>query len=516
MQILQSYLSGEWQEGKGEGQKIYHAINGEVVSLVNAQGLDFSSAIAYAKDNGKSLRELTFHERAQMIKAIATHLQTNKEKFYQISYQTGATSKDSFIDIEGGIGTMFALSSIAKKNLPNLRYDIEDEPIFLSKEGNFAGQHILTPKEGVAVHINSFNFPCWGMLEKIACNLLAGVPAIVKPASSSAYLTQAIVRSIVEANILPVGALQLICGSVGDTFEHLDFNDMVTFTGSQNTANIIRSNKNLLQNAVPVNVEADSLNCCILGSDVKESDMEFELFIKEVARELSIKAGQRCTCIRRVLVPTNMQDVVIEKLSAQLAKRVIGDPANEAVTVGALIDQSQVADVRAQVEALKQDAKIVYESTKDFTSENPEKGCFFPITLLRSTNPSLESSVHNVEAFGPVSTVVGYSDLDNAVQIIKAGKGSLVSSVFSNNLDELRQWAVSSASCLGRFLMVNRDNGKESTGHGTPMPALIHGGPGRAGGGEELGGIRGVRHYMQRTALQGSPAMLSHISATQE
>ena len=512
---IQSYICGEWCSGQESGTKVFNAVNGDLIGEVSSSGVDFNQALRHARERGgQALRKMSFHERANMLKALARYLLDKKESFYAISAWTGATRADSWIDIEGGIGTLFAYSGMVRRELPNERFLVEGDIESLSKQGGFIGRHLLVPKEGVSVHINAFNFPCWGMLEKIAPSLAAGMPVIVKPATVSSYLTAAMVRAIIASDLLPEGALQLICGSTGDLLGRLHEQDVVTFTGSAMTGQKLKTHQNVIANAIPFNMEADSLNCCILGNTVKPGQAEFDLFIQEVAREMTVKAGQKCTAIRRAIVPANKKDAVIAALSARLDKAILGDPAVEQVRMGPLIGKQQQQDVWDNVGHLLASCEIVHGGERDFAvaAGDKEKGAFFPATLLYCDKPLAAPEPHAVEAFGPVSTIMPYADIDEAIAIARLGKGSLVGSVFTSDNEEARRLILGTAAYHGRMLVINKDCATESTGHGAPMPGLVHGGPGRAGGGEELGGIRSVKHYMQRTALQGSPTTLTAIT----
>ena len=512
---LPSYVTGEWVEGSDAGREIFDAVRGEPLCNVTSEGIDFAATVRHARDvGGAALRAMTFHDRAAALKAMAKDLMARKEDFYEISAKTGATRSDGWVDIEGGIGTVFSYASMVTREFPNDTVMVEGPMERLSAKGSFAGRHILTSKPGVAVHINAFNFPCWGMLEKIAPSLAAGMPVIVKPATPTAYLTEAMVRAIIEAGHLPEGAIQLICGSVGDLLEHLDEQDVVTFTGSAVTGRKLRSHPNIVNNSIPFTMEADSLNCCILGESVQQEDEEFGLFIKEVANEITVKAGQKCTAIRRVIVPTDKLDAVSAALAARLDKTVVGDPALKQVRMGPLVGADQANDVRANVEQLSSECQIVYGGDAALTLEGADNsgGAFFPPTVLRCDDPHNKVLVHEVEAFGPVTTLMPYSGIDDAVAIAALGKGSLAGSLFTYDDEEARSIILGAAAWHGRMLVINRDCAGESTGHGSPLAQLVHGGPGRAGGGEELGGLRAIKHYMQRTALQASPTTLMAIT----
>jgi len=512
---VQSFVCGEWVSGAGQGVELRNAVNGDPIGRAGSEGVDFARVLEFARGTGgPALRKMTFHERAAMLKAMAQHLIARKEDFYAVSAWTGATRADGWVDIEGGIGTVFSYASIARREFANETFLVEGPAERLSAKGGFIGRHILVPKEGASVHINAFNFPCWGMLEKIAPSLLAGVPVVVKPATVSCYLTEAMVREIIASGILPPGALQLICGSVGDLFDHLNEQDCVTFTGSASTGRRLKTHSAIVANSVPFNMEADSLNCCILGQGVDPGDPEFELFVKEVAREMTVKAGQKCTAIRRVIVPAARVEAVVEALKKRLATVKVGDPSVEGVRMGPLVGTEQREDVWRMVEALNAGAEIVYGGQRDFEvlGEGTDRGAFFPTTLLCCDAPLERSEPHDIEAFGPVSTVMPYRDGEEAIDIAKRGRGSLAGSLFTADDAEAARVILGTAAYHGRMLVINRDCAGESTGHGSPLAALVHGGPGRAGGGEELGGVRAVKHYMQRTAIQGSPTTLTAIT----
>ncbi len=511
---LGNYINGRWVEGDGDGQLLYNAVTGETIAAASTAGLDFARILDYGRKVGSpALRKMTFHARGNMLKTLALHLRNQLDRFYAISYKTGATRADSWVDIEGGIGNLFANASLRKK-FPDEVFCVDGESHNLSKQNSFMGTHILVPKEGVVVHINAFNFPVWGMLEKIAVNLLAGMPCVVKPATVTSYLTEAVVREIIASKILPEGALQLICGSAGDILNHVQSQDVVSFTGSAATGLLLKSTPRLLQENVPFNMEADSLNCIVLGEDVAPGSADWEVFVKEVRKEMTLKAGQRCTGIRRIFVPANRMEAMWKSIATALDQTVIGNPLNEKVRMGSLAGESQRREVRAQVEKLMTSSQIVYGSLDhvQLIDADATKGAFISPILLMNEKPFDCKEAHEVEAFGPVSTIMPYQDLDEAIALSKLGKGSLVSTIVSANAKTARQYVVGAASHHGRILVLNSECAKESTGHGSPLPLLVHGGPGRAGGGEEMGGIRGVKHYLQRTALQGSPTMLTAIT----
>ena len=511
-----SFLSGFWVEGQGEGTQIYNAVTGAPISRVSSAGLDFAAALDYGRNTGgPALRVMTIHERANALKAMAKHLMAKKEDFYTVSAMTGATRSDSWVDIEGGISTVFSYSGIARREFANETFIVEGPAEKLSADDSFTGRHILTAKRGVAVHINAYNFPCWGMLEKIAPSLIGGMPVIVKPASASAYLTEAMVKEMIASQAFPDGAIQLICGSAGDLLDHVNEQDVVTFTGSAATGQQLRSHPNLVAKSVPFTMEADSLNCSILGRSVGEDDPEFALFIKEVCKEVTVKAGQKCTAIRRVLVPAEKLDAVRQALISRLNKTTVGDPAEEGVRMGPLVSQSQRDDVAANVALLAEHCEIIFggdTDTLELQGDTVDRAAFYPPTVLLCPNPKTTEAPHNIEAFGPVTTLMPYDSLEDAIEIAALGKGSLVASVVTYDDQEASDLVLGAAAYHGRILVLNRDCAKASTGHGSPLAPLVHGGPGRAGGGEELGGSRAIKHYMQRTAIQGSPSTLMAIT----
>jgi len=514
MKKLENFVEGNWIQGDGEGQLLYNAVTGEPISSAATQGLDFKAMIDYAHTVGNpNLRKLTFHERGRMLRAVAMHLRNHLDKFYALSYKTGATKADSWIDIEGGIGNLFSYASLRKK-FPDESFAVDGEGINLSKNNTFMAHHILVPKEGVAIHINAFNFPVWGMLEKVAVNWLAGVPAIVKPATVTSYLTEAVVKEIIASNILPKGALQLICGNVGDLLDHVTAQDVITFTGSKSTALKLKKHDRILNESVPFNMEADSLNCIVLGDDVHPNDAEWDIFIKEIRKEMTVKAGQKCTAIRRIFVPENKMEDVWKSLQKSLSQTVIGNPLNDKVRMGSLVGQSQRNEVKQQVQKLLASSQIIYGSldSVEVMDADANKGAFLSPLLLLNEKPFTSNAVHEVEAFGPVSTIMPYKNMEEAVALSKMGKGSLCSSIVTANDKVAKQYVLGAATHHGRILVLNKDCAKESTGHGSPLPMLVHGGPGRAGGGEEMGGVRGVQHYMQRVAVQGSPTSITNIT----
>lgn len=510
---LGNYAEGKWHYADAQGQILLHASTGEALYEASSAGLDFDAMMKYARSTSNKLRSMTFYERGNMLKALATHLLSKKDKFYTISYQTGATKVDSWIDIEGGIGNLFSYASL-RRQFPDTPYCLEGQTVNLSRKGTFIGHHLLTPKEGVAIHINAFNFPVWGMLEKIAVNLLAGVPAIVKPATITCFLTEAVVQEIIASKILPEGSLQLICGSANGILDYVEESDVITFTGSAYTGNKLRNHERVLAKNVSFNLEADSLNCSVLGEDVKPDMPEFEIFIKEVAKEITVKAGQKCTAIRRVMVPEAQIEHVQKALETYLSKIVIGNPENEKVRMGPLAGLDQRKDVLEAVGKLMDENELFYGKKDDYEiiDGDKEKGAFLSPLLFLNTKPHENLACHNVEAFGPVSTIMPYKDLDDAIQLAKLGRGSLVGSMITADNNIGKEFLLGCASSHGRILILNSECAKESTGHGSPMPMLTHGGPGRAGGGEEMGGLRGVLHYMDRTSIQGSPNFITALS----
>ena len=509
-----NYILGKWEEGNGVEIEHHHAINGKLISTCSSDGIDYKQVLNYARNTGgPALRKMTFQERGRILKALALHLIANKKKFYALSAATGATKIDSWIDIEGGIGNLFANASL-RRQFPDLPYYVDGVAAPLSKEGTFIGHHIMVPKKGVAIHINAFNFPIWGMLEKIAVNLMAGVPAVVKPSEFTSYLTEFMVQEIINTKILPEGSLQLVSGLGRGILEHVTNQDIVTFTGSAETGKKLKALPNIIEESVPFNLEADSLNACVLGKDVKTDSAEFDLFVKEVHKEITVKTGQKCTAVRRILVHESMIDEVQKALESRLNKTLIGDPAVEGVRMGALATKLQVERVRKNVELLMESQEMVYGSLNDFKTvgADKDKGAFFSPILFRNDQPFKKTAVHEIEAFGPVSTLIPYKTTEEAVEIVEMGKGSLVTSIVTNNDQLAKEFIVEAAHMNGRMLVLNSRCAKESTGHGSPMPLLTHGGPGRAGGGEEMGGKRGVLHYLQRTAIQGHPQTITAIT----
>lgn len=514
MTRFQNYIQGQWVDGMDTETVLYHAITGEIIGEVSSKGLDFADVLAYGRTTGGSvLRKMTFQERGRMLKALALFLMERKEKYYQVSAWSGATRVDSWIDIEGGIGNLFANASL-RRQFPDSPFYVDGVSAPLSKNGTFIGHHIMVPKEGVAIHINAFNFPIWGMLEKIAVNLMAGVPAVVKPSEYTCYLTEVMVRDIIDSKILPEGSLQLICGLGRGLIDHVETQDVVTFTGSAATGKMLKAHPRIAAESVAFNLEADSLNATILGQKAVPGTEEFDLFIKETVKEITIKAGQKCTAVRRIIVPENLLDEVQQAISSRLSTTKMGDPSIEGVRMGALASQLQVERVRANVELLQQSQEIVYGSLDEFEviGADKKKGAFFSPILFRNTNPFIQTACHEIEAFGPVSTIMPYKTIEDAIDLAKMGKGSLVSSIVTPDNQEAIDYVMGAASLHGRILVLNKECAKESTGHGSPMPLLTHGGPGRAGGGEEMGGKRGVLHYLQRTAIQGHPSTITAIT----
>jgi len=512
---LKNYALGKWVEGAGSLADMPSAVTGKIVARGGSGGLDFAAMAAFARETGgANLRKLTFHQRAAVVKALATAIMEEKEALYALNLHTGATRKDGWIDIEGGAGTLFSMASKAKRELPDDVILVDGAVEQISREGSFLAQHVYTPLKGVALHINAFNFPVWGMLEKLSVSLIAGVPAIVKPATSTAYLAEAAFRVLIETGTVPEGALQFIAGSTGDLFDHLTGQDVVSFTGSASTAAKLKSHPVVIRESVRFISEQDSLNAAMLGPDAGVDGPEFALFVKEVAREMTVKAGQKCTAIRRALVPAAMIDAAQKAIGGELAKTTIGDPAREDVRMGALVSLSQREDVRAKVAALKSEARVVFGDAGDaeLIGASAVTGAFAAPMLLRCDDPWTATAVHSVEAFGPVATLMPYKSLDDAISLCNKGGGSLVMSLFTHDPEIAREVVIGAGCFHGRVIVIDRDCAKESTGHGSPLPVLVHGGPGRAGGGEELGGMRSVRHYMQRTAIQGSPATLAAIT----
>ncbi len=511
---VKNYVIGQWTAGTGSETTLYNALTGDVIGETSSAGLDYNQILTYGREvGGKALRKMTFQERGRMLKALALFLMDKKESYYALSALTGATRVDSWIDIEGGIGNVFANASL-RKQFPDLPYYVDGTAAPLSKNGTFIGHHIMVPKQGVAVHINAFNFPIWGMLEKIAVNLMAGVPCVVKPSEFTCFVTELMVKDIIDSKLLPEGSLQLVCGLGRGILDFVDSEDVVTFTGSAHTGKVLKSLPQFSERSIPFNLEADSLNATVLGKHAIPGTIEFDLFIKETTKEITIKAGQKCTAVRRIIVPENLVEEVSKQISARLATTKVGDPSLEGVRMGSLATQTQVDRVRQNVLELAKSQEIVYGNVDhvDVVGNNCANGAFFSPILFVNNDPFNKTDVHNIEAFGPVSTIMPYKDIDEAIELARMGKGSLVSSIVTPDNQEATDYVVGAASMHGRILVLNKDCAKESTGHGSPMPLLTHGGPGRAGGGEEMGGKRGVLHYMQRTAIQGHPTTITHIT----
>lgn len=510
---VNSYVAGRWVPPGPAARGIDHAVTGLPFARADGGAVDPAMMLTHARNvGGPALRAMSFHDRARMLKALALYLNDRRNVLYDLSFATGATQKDHLFDIDGGIGTLFVYASKGRREMPDdtVLRDGGLEP--LGRSGCFAGQHVFVPMQGAAMHINAFNFPVWGMLEKIACNLLAGMPAIVKPATVTCYVTEACVRLMLDSGALPDGALQLVAGDLGDLFDHLTPQDAVTFTGSATTAQILRAHPVIAKGTVRFTAEQDSLNACVLGPDITPSMQEFDLFVREVAREMTVKAGQKCTAVRRVIVPAPLQDAVAQALSARLAKVVVGDPQGQGVTMGALVSNGQKADVLEKAAMIGAEARLVHGGQDGFTPQGPDGGAFVAPQLFLCADPDAAEAVHEVEAFGPVSTIMPYRDVFHASALANRGQGSLVASVFTRDGDVARRMVAEAGPWHGRLYFMNTDAADEATGHGAPMPHMTHGGPGRAGGGEELGGIRGVTHYMQRVAVQGSPDILSAVT----
>ncbi len=514
VQDIRSFAAGQWVEVGNSAREIRSAITGEIIARAGNSSLDVDSMLDHARTvGGANLRAMTFHERAKMIKAVALHLGNHKQALYDISFATGATQKDHLIDIDGGIGTMFVFASKGRREMPDAHVYLDGEIEQLSRNGTFLGQHICTSLQGVGVHINAFNFPVWGMLEKLAPTWLAGVPAIVKPATSSCYVTELCVKLMLESGLLPEGSLQLVSGGLGNMLDKLTNQDVVSFTGSAQTASKLRSAPHILENSIRFIAEQDSLNASILGPDATSGTPEFDLFIKEVSREMTAKAGQKCTAIRRMFAPEDQISSVIDALKVSLSKTVIGDPRNEATHMGALVSAGQKCDVLEKAAMIGEEAERVFGDPDNFEvhGADADKGAFVPPMLFHCASPDTANRIHDIEAFGPVSTIMPYRDLDHAITLVNRGQGSLVASIITNDGDVARKVAMGAGAFHGRLYFNNQSSMKESTGHGSPLPHMVHGGPGRAGGGEEMGGVRGVMHYMQRTAIQGSPDILTAV-----
>ncbi|WP_435229843.1 phenylacetic acid degradation bifunctional protein PaaZ [Pseudopelagicola sp. nBUS_20] len=511
---VSSFAAGQWILPCRGARNITSAISGDVIATAGNDNLSVQTMLDYARTvGGPALRALTFHDRAKMLKALALHLRDHRQAIYDLSFDTGATQSDHLIDVDGGIGTMLVFASKGRKEMPDAQVYLDGEIEHLSHNGTFIGHHICTPLQGVAIHINAFNFPVWGMLEKLAPTFLAGVPAIVKPATNSCYVTELCVKIMLASEIIPTGALQLVSGGLGDMLDHLTCQDAVAFTGSADTALKLRSNSSILGNSVRFTSEADSLNASILGPDALPGTPEFDLFVKEVHREMTTKAGQKCTAIRRIIAPEPAIDAVIEAISTRLSKTIIGDPRLDITQMGALVSSDQKRDVLEKASLIGTEAERVFGDPENFNivGADAERGAFVPPMLYHCAKPDTATHVHGTEAFGPVSTIMGYSDTAHAIKLVNKGQGSLVASVITHDPKIACEIAIGAAAFHGRLYFNNRDSMKESTGHGSPLPHLTHGGPGRAGGGEELGGVRGVKHYMQRTSIQASPDILTAI-----
>jgi oxepin-CoA hydrolase/3-oxo-5,6-dehydrosuberyl-CoA semialdehyde dehydrogenase len=514
MRILESYVAGAWHAPAGGGTVVHDATTGEPVAAVGSEGIDVSAALGYARQvGGPQLRKLSFHQRAGMLKLLAAHLGEHKEELYRLSTATGATRSDARLDVDGGTGVLAVYASKGRKELPNAGFVVDGEPEVLARDGSFLGLHLLVPREGVAVLVNAFNFPVWGMLEKLAPAILAGTPVVVKPATPTAYVAEAAFRLMLDAQVLPEGAVQLVCGSLGDSFDHLTGQDAVCFTGSAATATRLRAHPTVIANSVRFTAEADSLNASVLGPSTPPGTAEFDLFVGEVVREMTTKAGQRCTAIRRALVPAGMVEAVVDRLTDRLASVAVGDPRREIVDMGPLVSRDQRDEVHRAVAKLADAAEVVLGGAVALLVDDPEPGAFMGQTVLLARDPA-DPIIHDVEAFGPVVTVLPYEGVDEAVDLARLGRGSLVTSVFTPDRGEATTLALGLAAHHGRVLVVDERCGRTQTGHGSPMPHLVHGGPGRAGGGEELGGMRSVHHHLQRVAVQGSPDTLTALTGT--
>ena len=511
---VKNYVQGQWIAGEGIETNLYNALTGAQIGTVSSAGIDFKEVLDYGrKIGGQPLRKMTFQERGRMLKTLALHLMERKNAYYAVSALTGATKIDSWIDIEGGIGNLFANASL-RRQFPDLPYYVDGAAAPLSKGGSFIGHHIMVPKQGVAVHVNAFNFPIWGMLEKIAVNLMAGVPAVVKPSEYTSFLTEVVVKDIIDSKILPEGSLQLVSGLGRGIFDSVESEDVVTFTGSAATGKMLKALPQFSERSIPFNLEADSLNATVLGKHAQPGTPEFDLFIKETVKEITIKAGQKCTAVRRIIVPENLLDEVQKQIAARLATTKIGDPSIDGVRMGALATQTQVDRVRENVMQLAKSQEIVFGNPNavEIQGADCQSGAFFSPILFVNNDPFHKTDVHEIEAFGPVATIMPYDTIDDAIELARMGKGSLVSSIVTPDNKEATEYVVGAASMHGRILVLNNECAKESTGHGSPMPLLTHGGPGRAGGGEEMGGKRGVLHYLQRTAIQGHPTTITAIT----
>jgi oxepin-CoA hydrolase/3-oxo-5,6-dehydrosuberyl-CoA semialdehyde dehydrogenase len=523
MTLIASHVSGSWwtPSPAADATQLHDASTGASLASVSVEGIDLFAAVEYARSVGQSaLGRLSFHQRALKLKELALYLNGVRDDLYAVSAQTGATKHDSMVDIDGGIGVLFAYGSKGRRELPNAQVVLDGPAEILAKDGTFLGQHIYTRIPGVAVQINAFNFPVWGMLEKFAPAFLAGVPTIVKPATPTVYLAEAAVRHILASGILPDGALQLVSGPTRGLLDFLDYRDLVAFTGSAATANALKAHPNVLTGGVRFTSETDSLNAAILGPDAAPDTPEFDAYVKSMVTEMTVKAGQKCTSIRRAIVPTGLVDDVIAAVRDRIAARVVvGDPRAEGVTMGALVSRGQRDEVVARVrELIAAGGELVIGSLDtpsvrlaDGSTGVAPDGAFLEPILLRFAD-ARTPAVHEIEAFGPVSSVIGYDTVEEAIQLAAMGGGSLVATVATHDADVARQLVMGIAAHHGRTLVLDRDDARSSTGHGSPLPHLVHGGPGRAGGSEELGGIRSVLHHMQRTAVQGSPDMLTAIT----
>ena len=513
MEKLKNYILGHWTLGNGEEMPLYNAVTGDLVAISDTGGLDYQEALHYGRTVGyKNLSSMTFYDRGQMLKNIALYLLERKKKYYELSYKTGATHADSWVDIEGGFGTFFTYSGLAKRMLPNTPFWVDGETQKISANGTFLGTHILTPSEGVSVQINAYNFPVWGMLEKLSTSLLAGVPAIVKPSPFGSYLTNEVFKDMIGSGFLPEGAIQLVCGEPGSILDFMQDGDSVLFTGSATTGRKLKYLPSIAGNAVRFNMEADSLNASILGLDAKVGTPEFNLFIKEVTREITTKAGQKCTAIRRIIVPDDLIDEVRIALSKSLDAVKIGNPLSRDIRMGSLVGAQQKEEVLKRINLLKSETELIYDGTHDLLDASYDRGAFLTPKIFFNDDPFVKNISHEMEAFGPVSTLMPYRDVEEAAELAKRGKGSLVGSIVSYDEKFISQTAWKIASQHGRIFVLNRDSAKESTGHGSPLPTLMHGGPGRAGGGEEMGGLNGLHFFLQKTAIQGSPDVVSAIT----
>ena len=510
---LKNYIAGQWIEGSGNEIPLYNAVNGELVAVSDTGGLNFEEALQYGRTLGyKNLSSMTFYDRGEMLKKVALYLLERKKKYYELSYKTGATHADSWVDIEGGFGTFFTYSGLAKRMLPNTPFWVDGDTQKISANGTFLGTHILTPSEGVSVQINAYNFPVWGMMEKLSTSLLAGVPSIVKPATPGSYLTNAVFQDMIESGILPEGAIQLVCGEPGNILDYVQDGDSVLFTGSASTGKKLKSLPSISSNAVRFNMEADSLNCSILGLDAKPGTPEFDLFIKEVRNEMTTKAGQKCTAIRRIIVPENLVGDVKNALSKALDQTKIGNPLNRETRMGSIVGKKEMEVLESKIQLLKAETELIYDGKHELVDADYENGAFISPKVFYNDKPFEKNASHEVEAFGPVSTIMPYKDAEEAAALAKRGKGSLVGSIISYDEKFVAETSWKMASSHGRIFVLNRDNAKESTGHGSPLPTLMHGGPGRAGGGEEMGGLKGLHFFLQKTAIQGSPDILTAIT----